>query len=124
MDKLKAVKEFRPEGWPAVKAEVMAEVKKRANNDPDAIEVAESIYEMAGSAMLRLIRQRCGTPAVCAEGKIALLTPPTSQLTVPGRPAAPTALRIPMTYKKPEKWSGKGMACFIPDDEALLVRGV
>lgn len=123
MDKFKAVKEFRPDGWDAIKGEVMEEVKKRASNDPDALEVAESLYEMAGTAMLRLIRQKCGTPAVCAEGQIALLTPPRSQLTVPGRPAVPAALRIPMTYKRPEKWSGKGMACFIPDDESLLVKG-
>jgi hypothetical protein len=43
MDKFKAVKEFRLDGWEAVKGEVMAEVKKRANNDPDALEVAESL---------------------------------------------------------------------------------
>ncbi len=112
--------EFRPDGWEALKEEVMVEVRKRAGNDKDAEAVAESIFEMAGSAMLKLVRTKCGVPAICAMGQIALLTPPSARLSLPGRPGAKAALTIPLTYKKEQKWNGTGVACFIPDDEKLV----
>lgn len=113
---------FRPDEWDAIKKEIMAEVKKRAGNDKDAVAVAENIFEMGGSAMLRCIRQRCGAPAICAKGLIAVLTPVQSQLIVPGRQGVPATIRAPITYKKAEGWSGKGVLAFIPDDERLLIR--
>ena len=113
---------FRPDEWEALKKEVVAEVMKRAGNDPEAKAVAVSIFEMGGSAMLRCIRQKCGTPAICAKGTVALLTPAQHQLTVPGHQGMPATIRVPITYKKAEGWSGRGVVAFIPDDEGLIIK--
>jgi len=113
---------FRPDEWDAIKREIMAEVRKRAGNDPEAEAVAASIFEMGGSAMLRCIRQRCGTPAICAKGLVAILTPVQHQLTLPGRQGMPATIRVPITYKKTEGWSGQGVVAFIPDDERLIIK--
>ena len=115
-------KEFRPDGWDELKAELMAEIKKRAGNDKDAEAVAENIFEMGGSAMLRCTRQKCGAPALCAKGLVAVLTPAASQLTVPGRQGVSPTIRVPITYKKAEGWTGRGVVAFIPDDETVIVR--
>ena len=116
-------KEFRPDGWDELKAELMAEIKKRAGDDKDAEAVAEDIFEMGGSAMLRCTRLKCGAPAICAKGLVAVLTPAASQLTVPGRQAVSPTIRVPITYKKAEGWTGRGVVAFIPDDEGVIIIG-
>lgn len=115
--------DFRPDGWDKVKEGVLAEVKKHSGEDKEALEAAENLFEMGGAAMLGLIRNKLGAKAVCAKGHVALITPLTSQLTVPGRPGQVAALKVPITYRKAEEWSGQGMVVFIPDDEKLVMRG-
>lgn len=109
-------REFRPEGWQEIKEGVLEEVSKRVKGDKDVLKVAGDIYELAGSAMLRLIRQRCCVSALCSDGRVGILTPPVSHLTMPGRPGVPALLTIPLSYKKLDRWSGRGMVGFIPDD--------
>ncbi len=118
---MKVIKEFRPEGWPELKEEIMAEVRKRAGNDKDAEAVAESIFEMGGSGMLKLLRTRCGHPAVCAMGQVAILTgkPAPQGLVLPGREPPALAINTHLTYKEEKKWNGRGTIFFLPDDDKV-----